>query len=89
MKCLKEFSKFTISQQSVIFIIPESWFPYLLNPNNNMQLTSLCKNRRGCVFKNQLETSLAVQLLGIQLVMQGIRVQPLVGKVRSHMPRSN
>ena len=31
-------------------------------------------------------TSLVVQLLRLRLTMQGVRVQSLVGELRSHMP---
>ena len=75
----------------MIFIILEPHFPYLFNPINNVQLTGLCKNRRVCVFKNQLysETPLVVQLLGIHPAMPGMWVHSLVGKLSSHKPRRN
>ena len=37
--------------------------------------------------KNEIGTSLLVQWLRLRLPMQGVRVQSLVGELRSHMPR--
>ena len=37
--------------------------------------------------KKELGTSLVVQWIRLHLPMQGVRVQSLVGELRSHVPR--
>ena len=50
-----------------------------------------CSGRsvRQKVFKSFRGTSLVVQWVRICLAVQGMKVQPLTGELRSHMPRSN
>ena len=48
----------------------------------------LCTQKLKILIYKRLGTSLAVQWLRLHLPMQGMWVQPLLGEIRSHMPRS-
>ena len=61
------------------------------NQDSLWNLLGLVQNVKGhlVTMYYDLGTSLMVQWLRIHLAMQRIRVQSLVGELRSHMPQSN